>query len=194
MTTSWRVRPALHRWSSSTAVRVATPQAPVDERTHAAVTQEFQFDDVEGLNAAASDQFGAWGPEIEVTQDMINRFADLTGDRQWIHIDVERAKKESPFGGPIAHGFLTLSLVPKVNPNTMVIKGYGNATNYGSEGLRFLAPVPAGSKVHGRTRLVGAVARPNGTLITIELAIHVVGSEKPSLLYKMQVLYMPKRG
>lgn len=154
---------------------------------------EFQFDDVDGMNAAASEEFGDWGREVEVSQDMINAFAELTGDRQWIHIDVERATKESPFGGPIAHGFLTLALVPRVNPNTLRIVGHGNATNYGAGGLRFLAPVPAGAKIHGRTRLVGAEARKNGTLVTTELAIHVVGNEKPSLLYNMQILYMPKR-
>ncbi len=153
---------------------------------------EFQFDDVDAMNAAASDEFGDWGPEIEVTQEMINGFAELTGDRQWIHIDVERAKKESPFGGPIAHGFLTLALVPKLNPGSVRIVGHGNATNYGAGGLRFLAPVPAGSKLHGRTRLVTAEARKNGTLVTTELVIHVVGKEKPSLSYNMQILYMPK--
>jgi acyl dehydratase len=154
---------------------------------------EFQFDDVDGMNAAASDEYGAWGPEIEVTQDMINGFAELTGDRQWIHIDVERATKESPFGGPIAHGFLTLALVPKLNPGTLRIVGHGNATNFGAGGLRFLAPVPAGAKIHGKSRLVGAEARKNGTLVTTELAVHVVGNEKPSLSYNMQILYMPKR-
>jgi acyl dehydratase len=154
---------------------------------------EFQFDDVDGMNAAASEEFGDWGPAIEVTQEMINGFAELTGDRQWIHIDVERAKKESPFGGPIAHGFLTLALVPKLNPANIRITGHGNATNYGSGGLRFLAPVPAGAKIHGRTRLVGAEARKNGTLVTTELAVHVVDNDKPSLLYTMQILYMPKR-
>ena len=154
---------------------------------------EFQFDDVDGMNAAASDEYGAWGPEIEVTQEMINGFAELTGDRQWIHIDVERATKESPFGGPIAHGFLTLALVPKLNPGTLKIVGHGNATNFGAGGLRFLAPVPAGAKIHGKSRLVGAEARKNGTLVTTELAVHVVGNEKPSLSYNMQILYMPKR-
>jgi acyl dehydratase len=154
---------------------------------------EFQFDDVDGMNAAASDEYGAWGPEIEVTQDMINGFAELTGDRQWIHIDVERATKESPFGGPIAHGFLTLALVPKLNPGTLRIVGHGNATNFGAGGLRFLAPVPAGAKIHGKSRLVGAEARKNGTLVTTELAVHVVGNEKPSLSYNMQILYLPKR-
>ena len=154
---------------------------------------EFQFDDVDGMNAAASDEYGAWGPEIEVTQEMINGFAELTGDRQWIHIDVERATKESPFSGPIAHGFLTLALVPKLNPGTLKIVGHGNATNFGAGGLRFLAPVPAGAKIHGKSRLVSAEARKNGTLVTTELAVHVVGNEKPSLSYNMQILYMPKR-
>ena len=154
---------------------------------------EFQFDDVDGMNAAASDEYGAWGPEIEVTQEMINGFAELTGDRQWIHIDVERATKESPFGGPIAHGFLTLALVPKLNPGTLKIVGHGNATNFGAGGLRFLAPVPAGAKIHSKSRLVSAEARKNGTLVTTELAVHVVGNEKPSLSYNMQILYMPKR-
>jgi acyl dehydratase len=154
---------------------------------------EFQFDDVDGMNAAVSDEFGDWGREVEVTQEMINQFAELTGDKQWIHIDVERAKKESPFGGPIAHGFLTLALIPVVNPQSVKIVGAGNATNYGAGGLRFLAPVPAGSKVHAKARLVGAEARKNGTLVTTELAVHVVGAEKPSLLYNMQILYMPKR-
>jgi acyl dehydratase len=154
---------------------------------------EFQFDDVDGMNAAASEEYGAWGPEVVVTQEMINGFAELTGDRQWIHIDVERAKKESPFGGPIAHGFLTLALVPKLNPGTVKIVGHGNATNFGAGGLRFLAPVPAGATIHGKSRLVGAEARKNGTLVTTELAVHVVGNEKPSLSYNMQILYMPKR-
>lgn len=154
---------------------------------------EFQFDDVDAMNAAASDEYGAWGPEIEVTQVMINGFAELTGDRQWIHIDVERATKESPFGGPIAHGFLTLALVPKLNPGTLKIVGHGNATNFGAGGLRFLAPVPAGAQIHAKSRLVSAEARRNGTLVTTELAVHVVGNEKPSLSYNMQILYMPKR-
>ncbi|HEV8299028.1 MAG TPA: MaoC family dehydratase [Acidimicrobiales bacterium] len=154
---------------------------------------EYRFDDVDGMNAAASDEFGAWGREAEVTQEMINTFADLTGDRQWIHVDVERARKESPFGGPIAHGFLTLALIPVISPHDIDIVGHGNAANYGSGGLRFLAPVPAGSKVHARSRLVSAEARKTGTLVTTEIAVHVVGAEKPSLLYSMQILYMPKR-
>jgi acyl dehydratase len=150
-----------------------------------------QFDDVDALNAAASTEFGDWGREVRVTQEMIDQFAELTGDRQWIHVDVERALKESPFGGPVAHGFLTLSLIPQLTSGgTMAVSGYTNVANYGADKLRFVAPVPAGSLVHSRSRLVKAVARPKGTLLTIEIEIAVVGAERPALLYSMETLYM----
>ncbi len=154
---------------------------------------EVRFDDIPGLQALISEEFGPWGPEIEITQDMINKFAELTGDHQWIHVDVERAKK-GPFGGPIAHGFLTLSLIPTMRPGAeWKVVGYGNAVNYGADKLRFMSPVPANSKVHARSRLVGAEPKPKGVQITQELAVHVVGNDKPSLLYTMIVLYQPPR-
>jgi hypothetical protein len=110
----------------------------------------FRFDDVDAMNAAASEEFGEWGPEIAITQEMINEFADLTGDHQWIHVDVERAVRESPFGGPIAHGFLTLSLLPRMmTESSTTITGHTNAANYGADKLRFIAPVPAGSSTAG---------------------------------------------
>jgi acyl dehydratase len=150
-----------------------------------------QFDDVDALNAAVSTEFGEWGPEVLVTQEMIDQFAELTGDRQWIHIDVDRALKESPFGGPVAHGFLTLSLIPHLmSGGDVKISGYTNAANYGADKLRFVAPVPAGSLVHSRSRVVGAAARPTGTLLTTEIEVAVVGAERPALLYSMQTLYM----
>ncbi len=128
-----------------------------------------RFDDVEALNAAASTEFGPWGTEVRVTQEMIDQFAELTGDRQWIHVDVERANRESPFGGPVAHGFLTLSLIPQLlSGGDVTITGFTNAANYGADKLRFVAPVPAGSPVHSRGRLVEAAARPKGTLVTTE--------------------------
>ncbi len=157
--------------------------------------QEVRFDDVAALEAEISDEFGDWGPEFEISQEKIDGFAELTGDHQWIHVDVERAKKESPFGGPIAHGFLTLSMVPSLRPGQRVrVTGYGSAVNYGSNGFRFLAPVPAGSRIHARSRLAAVEAKPKGTLVTTETAVHVVGSDKPSLLYKGLVLYAPKQG
>ena len=155
---------------------------------------EVKFDDVDGINALASEEFGEWGPEVEVTQDMIDAYAELTGDRQWIHVDVERARKESPFGGPIAHGFLTLSLLPTLSASALVVVGQGSAVNYGARSLRFLAPVPSGSHIHARSRVVGAETKPRGTLVTTEVEIAVVGAEKPSLLYGMQILYAPPRG
>ena len=128
----------------------------------------------------------------EVTQAMIDQFADLTGDHQWIHVDVERAKRESPFGGTIAHGFLTLSLLPAMHGRAAwKIVGYGNATNYGANKLRFVSPVPAGAKVHAHSRLVGAETHPKGTQVTQEIQVHVVGQDRPALIYEMVVLYHP---
>ena len=156
--------------------------------------KQVAFDDIDALAALISEQFGPWGERVIVTQAMINGFAELTGDRQWIHTDVERARRESPFGAPIAHGFLTLSLLPRLFPKSDIdIVGYGNATNYGSDGLRFLAPVIADSEVHARSRFAAVVAKPKGTLVTTETAINVVDNERPSLLYKGLVLYQPRR-
>jgi hypothetical protein len=157
--------------------------------------EEIRFDDIEALKGKIGDEPGEWGREVEITQQMIDRFAEITGDHQWIHVDVERAKKESPFGGPIAHGFLTLSMLPSLTPRaSFAITGFGNVTNYGSDGFRFLSPVPAGSKVHARSRLLDVQAKPKGTLVTTETAVHVVGSERPALIYKGLVLYNPPLG
>lgn len=157
--------------------------------------QEIRFDDIAALEALVGQDMGPWGPEVEVTQEMINAFAELTGDHQWIHVDIERAKKESPFGGPIAHGFLTLSLLGKLRtPRSYNVVGHVNVTNYGSDGLRFLAPVPAGSRIHSRGRLIAVQAKKTGTVVTNEVAVHVVGSERPALLYKGLVLYQRGNG
>ncbi len=159
--------------------------------------EKIQFDDIEALRAQLSEEWGDWGTPLRISQAMIDQFAELTGDRQWIHIDVERCKRESPFGGPIAHGFLTLSLLPALGraqgePKRAIV-GYGNAVNYGADKLRFLSPVPAGSEIHSRSRLVEVEATPKGTRVVNEIAVHVVGSERPAILYRMIVLYQPKR-
>jgi acyl dehydratase len=151
---------------------------------------EIRFDDLEALRAQISPDFGPWGPELEVSQAMIDAFAELTGDRQWIHVDVERAKRESPFGTTIAHGFLTLGLLAKLRPpGTYAIVGYGNVLNYGSDGLRFLGAIPSGSRIHARSRLADVQPKNNGTLVTSEVSVHVVGNEKPALVYKGLILY-----
>ncbi len=154
--------------------------------------ESIRFDDIECLRSKISDSFSQWGPDIEVTQEMINRFADLTGDHQWIHVDVERAKRESPFRQTIAHGFLTLSLIPKLRGQAdYQVVGFGNATNYGADKLRFVSPVPAGAKIRARSRLVAVEAKPKGTQLTSEINVHVAGSDKPALIYQMIVLYHP---
>lgn len=146
------------------------------------------FDDIEALNAAASDQYGDWGAEVVVTQEMIDRFADLTGDHQWIHVDVERCERESPFGGPIAHGFLTLSLMPSLISMPVELTGTTNLVNFGSGGLQFRRPVPAGATLHARSRLVHAEKHKLGTMLTVESAVHVKDSAKPSLTYSSIIL------
>ena len=153
--------------------------------------EEIRFDDIEALQKHVSEEYGEFGEPIEVTQDMVNQFADVTGDHQWIHIDVERCKKESPFGGPIVHGFFTLSLMPKLSsslPTPYKTTGVKNAVNYGSDKLRFLSPVPVGSKLHARSRLVSVEAGKKGVRLEQEAAIHVVGSDRPAVLYNMITL------
>lgn len=138
-----------------------------------------------------SADFGPWSEPIEVSQDKINRFADVTGDHQWIHIDVERCKRESPFGGPVAHGFLTLSLLPAFKTSAgWTVVGQRNMVNYGANKLRFISPVPAGTKVHARSRIVSVEPKPQGTQITQETQVHVVGQDKPALIYEGIVLYV----
>ncbi len=153
--------------------------------------REVDVRDVETLASFVSPEFGPWSQPVTVTQEMIDRFADLTGDRQWIHVDVERARRESPFGATIAHGFLLLSLLPTLSaPRSWQPVNHTSAANFGSAGLRFLAPVPAGSSIHARQRLKNVEQHRRGTLVTSEVAIHVVGIDRPALLYDLQVLYL----
>jgi acyl dehydratase len=159
--------------------------------------EKIRFDDIAAIQKHISEEFGEFGEQFEITQDLINKFADATGDHQWIHLDVERCKKESPFGTTIAHGFLTLSLLPMMSGLAKTpygIIGFANAVNYGSDKLRFLSPVPAGSKIHSRSRLVSAEAGKKGTRVEQETAIHVVGSDRPALIYSGITLFQGKIG
>src|SRR6201987_2956935 len=150
-----------------------------------------RFDDLEKLKTKISKDYGPWSEPIEVSQKKINEFADVTGDHQWIHIDIERCKRESPFGGPVAHGFLTLSLLPAFEFETdwKVVEDR-NVVNYGANKLRFISPVPAGAKVEARQRIVAVEPRPQGTQITPESQIQVVGADKPAVVYEGIFLYV----
>src|SRR6201997_129841 len=109
---------------------------------------------IRALRDFVGHDFGASAP-ITVDQERINTFADITGDHQWIHVDVTRAKAESPFGGPVAHGFLTLSLLAAFeSQNDWHAFGFRNFTNYGANKLRFISPVPAGARIRAHSRIV----------------------------------------
>ena len=114
----------------------------------------------------------------EVTQKDVDTFADVTGDHQWIHVDVERAK-ETPFGGTIAHGYYTLSLAPKFSYSLMSVEGFAFGVNYGVNRVRFPAPLPVGSKVRMRMKLASIEGIPGGAQITTELTFEREGGEKP---------------
>ena len=115
----------------------------------------------------------------EVTQDAVNLFADATGDHQWIHVDVERAKKESPFGGPIAHGYLTLSLLVPLVSQTYTVTDAKMGVNYGLNKVRFPAPVPVGSKVRARVTLKDVEEVAGGLQLTLAAVIEREGGDKP---------------
>lgn len=153
---------------------------------------QIRFDDIGALKARSGEEWSPYGEPLLITQDMINRFADVTHDHQWIHLDTERALRESPLKSTIAHGFLILSLVPKlrVRPDLEII-GYGNVLNYGADKLRFLNPVTPDSKVHARCRILSAEAKPKGTLITEEVEVTATDQAKPALVYTMLMLYQP---
>jgi acyl dehydratase len=119
---------------------------------------------------------------VLIDQDRINKFADATGDHQWIHIDVERAKKEMPGGKTIAHGYLTLSLIPWLTGNFLRIEGVTRGINYGSNKVRFTNMVPVGSKVRARSKLMSAELNPEsgGMQLISEITIEIDGQDRPA--------------
>ncbi len=130
---------------------------------------------------------------LEIDQDRINTFADVTEDQQFIHINQELAKK-TPFGGTIAHGFLTLSLLSRFSEDAgLVIEGVKMGINYGFEKIRFLAPVPSGSKVRWRFFLKSVVEKKEGNfLITYQVSVDIEGSDKPALVADWLTLQLTK--
>ena len=120
---------------------------------------------------------------LTVTQEMIDKFADATGDHQWIHVDVERAKKELPGGKTIAHGYLTLSLLPRLAPTLMKVENRRRGLNYGSNRVRFTAPVPAGARVRLRQKLLKVEpVEDNGFRITSEMTMEVEANSRPAMV------------
>jgi acyl dehydratase len=133
---------------------------------------------VAGLKAAVGEHLG-YSEYIEISQERVNQFAEATGDFQWIHVDVERAKS-GPFGGPIAHGYLTLSLGPMLYPTVVRIEGFSMGVNYGANKVRFPSPVPVGSKVRLGVKVLEVEEIANGVQMTMEFTFECEGSSKPS--------------
>ena len=130
-----------------------------------------EFKDLVGQEIGVSD----W---ITVTQERIQLFADATNDHQWIHLDVERAKA-GPFGTTIAHGFLTLSLLPEMAASAFGVNETRMGVNYGLNKVRFPAPVPSGSRLRGRFKLVGYEPLEGGAQLTVQVTMEREGSDKP---------------
>ena len=115
---------------------------------------------------------------VLVDQDRVNKFADATGDHQWIHVDVERATRE--IGGPIVHGYLTLSLLPFLSAGMMPVKGVTRGINYGSDKVRFISMVRVGKRVRLRQKLIGAEPKSGGVQIKNECTIEIEGEDRPA--------------
>jgi len=132
---------------------------------------------------------------VTVGQDRIDQFATCTGDRQWIHVDVERAKRESPFGGPVAHGYLSLSLVAAMVMELGVVPpDAAGGLNYGLDKVRFIAPVKAGARVRMRASLAAAEAQSGGRmLLKLQCTLEIEGEAKPALIADVLCMLIGKR-
>lgn len=131
------------------------------------------------LLAHVGDELGPtdW---VAVNQDRIALFADATGDHQWIHVDVDRANAESPFGGPIAHGYLTLSLANLFLPQLLAVDTFSMGVNVGLEKVRFPSPVPSGARIRGTGEVVSATEVGEGVQVVVRITIEVEGASKPA--------------
>ncbi|WP_075298244.1 MULTISPECIES: MaoC family dehydratase [unclassified Pseudonocardia] len=138
------------------------------------------FNGVDELREAKGSEVGAsdW---VEVGQEQIDGFADATGDHQWIHVDAERAK-DGPFGTTIAHGFLTLSLLPKLVQGVYRIEGVKMGVNYGLNKVRFTSPLPVGSRVRGRVEIIDVTDISGGVQIASKVTVEIENSEKPAVV------------
>lgn len=147
------------------------------------------FSTFDEVAAAAGTELGVsdW---VMIDQRRVNQFAEATGDHQWIHVDLERAK-EGPFGGTIAHGYLTLSLLPWLGSQVFTLQTPGAKLNYGVNKVRFPHPVKVGSRVRVRVTMGQVVDIPTGKQLTVNHVIEIEGEEKPALVAETVVLLLP---
>ena len=136
--------------------------------------------DIQELKSLVGQEVGA-GDWLEITQERINQFAEATSDHQWIHEDVERCKRESPFGTTVAHGYLTLSLIPHLSQSSFALKQPVRLViNYGSNKVRFTSPVPAGSRVRNRMTLLEVSDAAGGWQVRWQVTVEIQGKDKPA--------------
>ncbi len=147
------------------------------------------FTSFDELTAAVGEELGTseW---LEVTQERVDAFADATGDHQWIHVDVERAK-EGPFGGTIAHGYLTLSLIPQFTPQLFSLETPGARLNYGVNKVRFPSPVPVGARIRATATLESVTDVPAGKQMVTTYVVELEGADKPACVAETVVLLLP---
>jgi acyl dehydratase len=143
---------------------------------------------IAGLKEKVGEHLG-YSSWTTITQEQVNLFADATGDHQWIHVDPERATRESPFGGPIAHGYLTLSLGPQLMPEILRVDGVKMGVNYGGGKVRCPSPVPVGSNVRLGAELVSVEDVPGGAQVTMNFVFEVEGAPKPSCVAEIIFRY-----
>ncbi len=142
---------------------------------------------IDGMKALVGEHLG-YSPYVDITQEQVNTFAEATGDHQWIHVDVEKAKA-GPFGGPIAHGYLTLSLGPMLSPQIFGVSGISMGVNYGAGKIRFPSPVPVGSKLRLGATLQSVEDVDGGAQVTMEFVFEVEGAPKPSCVAEVIFRY-----
>ena len=147
------------------------------------------FTTFDELDAAVGETLGTteW---LEVTQERVDAFADATDDHQWIHVDVERAR-EGPFGGTIAHGYLTLSLIPRFGPELFRLETPGPRLNYGVNKARFPHPVKVGSRIRATAQVVAVVVVPAGRQLVTRYTVEIDGEPKPACVAETVALLLP---
>jgi acyl dehydratase len=150
------------------------------------------IDNIEALPALVGREL-ATSDWFTVEQSRIQTFADATGDQQWIHVDPERARRESPFGAAVAHGYLTLSMLPAMIESCLRVDGIAMAVNYGLDRVRFAAPVPAGGRIRARIVLERLTPFPGGVQAHLAASIELEGSDKPACIASQLVRYYAAR-
>lgn len=174
------------------AADAAPAPAPAPVAVPSAVARrQVSCKDLEAMRGLVSETFTDWSNDYLVSQAVIDQFAALSGDDYWIHTDPERARAESPFGTTIAHGALVQVLASQLKlPLPFEVVDFANMVNYGSDRLRFPSPVPSGCRIHARARVKAVEQVRSGTQLTLELHVHVVGQDRPSVINDLVILYM----